>query len=144
MALWRVDVNGLSHRYVEAESRDDAVELVRAAVLREIDLRASAAPSELARRFDAASPLQGKRLLAAMDGLTSPVSKRSSAGARRALERLAKHQDELNEWVKSASASAPPASPEIVDRLVKWGEVEYVERNLERFVHEARSALHEG
>ncbi|MBF0686718.1 MAG: hypothetical protein IR158_02975 [Cellulomonas sp.] len=74
MAVWRVDVCGLSQRYVEAETRAEVEDLVRHALLEALDVRAVPAPREIERVYMKAGPLQRKKLLARLDRLTNPAS----------------------------------------------------------------------
>lgn len=66
--LWRVDVLGISHRFVEAESQVEAESIVRDQILHALDIEASLADPTLSSMFKASGPIQKKRLIAAMDG----------------------------------------------------------------------------
>src|SRR4051812_22039446 len=87
MALWRVDVAGVSHRFVDAENREDAVASVISAILDTLDVRATPARSAVARLYESSGPIQQRRLIDAMDGLTPPGGLRSARLARRRLAR---------------------------------------------------------
>lgn len=127
MALWRVDVCGVSHRFVEAESRAEAEEAVRRALLEAMDIRASDAGRYLGRAFEDAGPLQRKRMLARLDGLTNPRERRSSTSAQRRLERDAARARAEDEWASQSLGSAPPVSPETLDSIVRLMEVQRIE-----------------
>ena len=145
MALWRVDVAGLSHRFVEADSAVEAERTVAEAILRGMDIRATKPNTALTSTYETAGPIQRARLLAAMDGLTKPSSRSSVANARRRLERLIRWEEERQAWVDARLASAPPApDPHVIDELLAAQELLHIERNLVRFrTWGAGSPLHD-
>ncbi len=119
MALWRVDVCGVSHRFVEAATRSEAEDAVRQALVDAMDIRASDAGARLTRAYDGAGPVQRKGLLMRLDGVTNPKERQSSKSAHRRLEREVARQQAEREWVAGHLGSAPPVSPEQIDHLVR-------------------------
>lgn len=129
--LWRVDVLGVSHRYVEAETQSEAEELVRDQILAAIDVRAHEADGHLAAMYEQSGPRQRKRLLVAMDGLRSPRTAMDIGHVRRQLNRIIQMDEEAHRWAKRHIASSPPPpDPLVIDRLIKHAEVERIERNV--------------
>lgn len=72
MTLWRVDVCGVSHRFVEAETKAQAMAAVEAVIVRSLDLRAEVAASGLRKYFEHLGPIQRRNLLAALADLRAP------------------------------------------------------------------------
>lgn len=132
MALWRVDVCGVSHRFVEAETKAGAEEQVVRALVKAMDVRASDAGPDLTRAYERAGPLQRKNMLARLDGLTNPQERRSSRLAKRRLERMAERDAEERAWIEGQVQQAPPMSPEAVEEIVRLLEVRHVEERLMR------------
>jgi hypothetical protein len=132
MTLWRVDVCGISHRYVAAESKEDAADQVRDALIAAIDLHADKADASISRAFSKAGPVQKRGMLARLDGLTNPRERRSAKGTKRRLERALERAEAEQAWIEDALGSAPPLSPEVVDRLVTLLEVRHVEESFDR------------
>lgn len=129
--LWRVDVLGISHRFVDAETQGEAETFVRDQILGALDLQAQAADSHLTATYDQSGPIQRKRLLAAMDGLTSPRTRRDIGQARRQLNRIIRLDDEARQWADSHEPpTPPPVDPLMIDRLIKHAEVARIESNL--------------
>jgi hypothetical protein len=127
MPLWRVDVGGVSHRYVDAPTRADAVREVEVSLLRAIGVHASPAHHQLARIYEGLGPIQRKNMLAKIDGLTNPRERNSARSAQRQLERLIARNQEEEQWARSALAGAPPISPATADELARLAEVRHVE-----------------
>jgi hypothetical protein len=119
MNLWRVDVGGVSHRFVEAESRAQAKQLVTASLLEGLDVVATPAHRVITQTYDAMGPRQRKRMLAALDGLASPRAERQGKAARRALARLVKFDLELRASAKAGNARQRPADPEVIAALLR-------------------------
>lgn len=129
MTVWRVEVCGLSHRYFEAESRDDAEEQVRRARLAGLDVRAAPAPREIERAYVTAGPLQRKKLLARLDGLTNPRERQGSRSALRRLERQVERARWEQEWVEGRVRSAAPVSPDVIDHLMRVLAPQHIEQH---------------
>lgn len=128
MTLWRVDVAGVSHRYVDAESKEQAVDVVKRSLLDAIDATATAAPPTIAKIYEGLPPRRRLSHLAALDGLTDPKGLRDAANARRRLARLIKFEREMREWAARQLADAPrPVDPERVARLLKQVELSRLE-----------------
>ncbi|HWV76755.1 MAG TPA: hypothetical protein VN027_05520 [Isoptericola sp.] len=127
MTLWRVDVCGVSHRFVEADTKAEAEDAVRQALLDAMDVRATDAGASLTRAYEGAGPHQRKKLLAKLDGLTNPRERQSSRSARRRLEREIKREEAEAEWMAGALRGAPPVSQDVIDLLVRQGEVRHIE-----------------
>ncbi|MFC7359636.1 hypothetical protein [Nocardioides astragali] len=83
--LWRVEVAGVSHRYVEADTVDDAVATVREAVLDSFDLQGRPAPPAVAQIYGELTRSQKKKVLTALDGLINPDGLIDAKRARRRL-----------------------------------------------------------
>jgi hypothetical protein len=132
MTLWRVDVCGVSHRFVEAETKADAEAQVVLALVEALDVRASDAGADLTRAYERAGPLQRKNMLARLDGLTNPRERLSSRTAKRRLERMVARDAEERAWIEGQVAQAPPMSPEAVDQVVRLLEIRHVEERLMR------------
>lgn len=129
MALYRVQVAGVSQRYVDAQSPAEAVELVSEAVLRSLHVTAYPAAKVLADDYEASGPIRRKRLLAALDGLDSPVARRSARGDIHRLYTLLAYDAEVRAWVTQQVAHAPPVpNPDVLERLLLSTELEAVER----------------
>lgn len=131
MTLWRVDVAGVSHRYVPAESADAAVASVEQDIVRALDLRATPAPDYLDEAYDGAGPLQRKKMIAAMDGLSSPRTAWNAGMARRQLNRIVRMDEQAKEWSKGHLRRTPPVDVIKLDLIVKGIEVQHLERNLQ-------------
>lgn len=128
MTLWRVQVGGISHRYVNAEDADQATELVRQAIMDSLDLTATKADPIFASTYETSGPVRRKRILAALDGLTSPRSRQDVGIAKRQLARLMRWSDETALWVQDQiSDSPPPPDPKTIDQMVTRAEQEHVE-----------------
>lgn len=132
MTLWRVDVCGVSHRFVEAGTKAEAEAQVVRALVEALDVRASDAGADLTRAYERAGPLQRKNMLARLDGLTNPRERQSSRSAKRRLERMAERDADERAWVEGQVEQAPPMSPEAVDQIVRLLEVQHVEERLMR------------
>jgi hypothetical protein len=132
MTLWRVDVCGVSHRFVDAESKDQAEALVVHALVEAMDVRATRAEPSLARAFEFAGPIRRRTILAYVDGLTNPQERRTAKAARRRLARLIKYELQERDWIREQARQTPPLSPDAVDALVRLQEVLHVERNFSR------------
>lgn len=146
MGLWRVEVAGVSHRYVEAESAEDAEVQVADSIMKALSLHATVANRALSDRFASAGPLTRKRLLASMDGLISPRSRQDVRRELRRLQRLIQFDQDAAAWATARTANAPMPGPDprIIERLVKSSEVAHIERNLSRLtLQEGRSPLHD-
>lgn len=119
MSLWRVDVAGVSHRFVEASTAEEATSLVKTALVASLDVRASPAPAVIARMYDDAGLVGRKRVIAALDGLTPPSGIRDAKNARRRLARQIRYDRALRDWVKAKTSTAPRvADPELLARLL--------------------------
>jgi hypothetical protein len=127
MTLWRVDVAGISHRYVQAETRAEAVDSVASALVAALDLRVQPADRILANFFEASGPQQKKRLLAVLDGLTPPAGRREARLARRRLARLVRYDAEVRAWVKDTLARLPPVDPEQLAELLGGVELQHIQ-----------------
>lgn len=133
MTLWRVDVAGVSHRFVEAETAAGARAHVIEAVLASLDVRASPAPKDIARMYEASGPVQRTNVIAALDGLTPPSGMREAKRARQRLARQIRYDRALREWVKDKTATAPRvADPELLSRLLMRTEGVHVRTVRER------------
>jgi hypothetical protein len=135
MALWRVEVGGVSHRYVDAATMGEALDIVREDILKGLRLHVSPARDDLAKQYEALGPVKKKHLLASLDGLISPASRREVGNVRSQLRRLENWRAEADEWVRRKVEEAPrlpPPDPLVLDSLVKYVEIDHVERNLER------------
>ena len=143
MTLWRVDVSGVSHRFVEAESKTEAVDAVKQALVDAMDIRATDAGAALNRAYESAGPLQRKNLLARLDGLTNPQERQSSRSARRRLEREVARADAEAELRAEHVRKAPPMAPGAVDSIVRLLEVKHIEVSHQR-LHEwdRKSPIH--
>lgn len=143
VTLWRVDICGVSHRYVEVESNQEARQAVVEAPIASFDLRASEAAPWIARAYDKAGPIQRKNMLAQIDGLTNPRERRSARNARRQLERMDERAEAEREWVTSATRKAPPVSPEVADQLAQRAAVYHTEESYLRVPEwERHSPIH--
>lgn len=119
MSLWRVEVAGVSHRFVEADTQDQAISSVQEAIVETLDLQAVRAPQAIAHVYDTLSRSQRKRMLGALDGLTAPKGVRDAKRARRRLARQIKYDLAYREWVAGKLATAPPIpDPELIRRLL--------------------------
>jgi hypothetical protein len=126
--LWRVEVAGVSHRYVEADTVDQAVATVRAAIVESFDLQARPASSPIAQVYDELTRSQKKKVLTALDGLISPDGLSDAKRARRRLARQIKYDSMTRAWVKSKLATAPPIpDPEVIRRLFIQVEAQHVQ-----------------
>lgn len=129
MSLWRVDIAGVSHRYVAAPSPEEAVDQVTDAIARGLDIRSSPAERVFAEAHAAAGPLVRKRILAALDGLNSPRSRSEIGQARAQLSRLLRWKEEAKAWARDRASESPgPPDPLELDRLVKLTELAHLER----------------
>ena len=145
MTLWHVEVGDISHRYVEADDAEAARAIVRDAIVESLHLQVSPAKKTFANLYEQAGPLTRKRLLASMDGLTSPSSQRDVRSARLALVRLVESEERAAEHARTTNVSSPmppPVDPLVLDRMLKLSELRHVERNLKRFWLEAMSPRH--
>lgn len=145
MPLWRVEVAGVSHRFVEASSEEDAVAVVTQAIVEALDVAATPASPTLASIYEAAGPIKKRNLLAAMDGLTSPRSLDDSRRARRQLKRLITFEETSAAWIKKhPNPPLPPVDILEIHRMVKMSEVQHIERAMLRLREgEKRSHLHD-
>lgn len=132
MPLWRVDVGGVSHRFVEAATKKAAVEQVERALLDAMDIRATAADPHVTATYHQLGPIQRKNMLVRLDGLTNPQERQQSKAAQRRLARLLELEKQEAAWVASALAGAPPVSPAAADELARLLAVKHVERNYEK------------
>lgn len=145
MSLWRVEVAGVSHRFVDAASAEDAVAAVTQSILEALDLTAAPASAILADVYEAAGPIKKRNLLAAMDGLTSPRSLDDSRRARRQLKRLITFEESSAAWIRNhPNPPLPPVDVLEIHRMVKMSEVQHIERAMLRLREgEKRSHLHD-
>lgn len=132
MALWRVDVCGLAHRFVDADTKKHAEKLVTEALVAALDIRASKAHRWLAEAYASAGPIQRKNLLAHVDGLTNPRERQDARSARRRLARLMKRDQEERSWLRSQVEASPPVSPELADEVARLLAITHVERSFTR------------
>ncbi|GAB2759188.1 hypothetical protein GCM10027020_09470 [Nocardioides salsibiostraticola] len=145
MDLWKVEVADVAHRYVEAESADDAALQVSASILAGLNIRATPAQATLARKFRESGPLKRRRLLTAMDGLMTPASKKGLQRERARLERLIRSQEAIVLWAEAQPTLPAPADPLMLEKFVKYAEIEHLERNLGRLSNwERKSPFHDG
>lgn len=119
MSLWRVEVEGVSTRYVDAESAAHAVATVRELILAAIDIQATRAGTSLQRGYDQAGPAQRRRLLDDLDTLASQRTTRSARSARRRLARQVRFDLQRREWVMNQLEGSPPVAPDVADTLVR-------------------------
>ena len=145
MALWRVEVAEVSHRYVEADTAAHAEQIVREAVIAGLEITASTAGRELSRVYEESGPLRRKKLLASMDGLISPSSRREVRRERRRLERVVKWEEETQAWIKTQPpTNVPVPDPLMLERLARLNEIRHIEANMRRLSEwDRRSALHD-
>jgi hypothetical protein len=145
MALWRVDIGDVSHRYVDAETKTEALSLVIAPLIAGLDLRASPATRTLASMYDQAGPNKRKQIIASMDGLTNPRARQQARAARRRLARLIKYDLKLREWLRQEYAKAPPIPPpDNLDAVVRAAEIRHIEQNFHRLREwERHSPIHD-
>ncbi len=116
MPLFKVTIAGLVQRYVDAEDASAAVREAEGALLRQCDIRATAAPPEVASLWSRMSSSGRQRLLARLDGLAPPPLRRV-AQRRARLERLIREEEALQEHANARGAAAPPMSAEVVERV---------------------------
>lgn len=128
MGLWRVDVAGVSHRIVEADSKDEAVAAVGAAVLDALNLRAAAVDAGMQHYYAGLSSSRKRTFIASVDGLASPRIRSSRRAARRRLASWVKYDIQEREWIASAMPTGRPADPEAVARFIRSVEIERLER----------------
>jgi hypothetical protein len=119
VSLWRVDIEGVSTRYVDADTAGQAMDEVTEQLMAAIDIRATPAGSALQRGFDQTGPAQRRRLLDDLDTLTSPRSIRSARAARRRLARQIRFDIQRRAWVMSQLELAQPIDPESADQLLR-------------------------
>lgn len=62
--LWRVDVSGVSHRFVEVETKEEAVAEVEQSLIRAMNVHAPPAHCRLAAIYEALGPIQRRNVLA--------------------------------------------------------------------------------
>lgn len=143
--LWRVDVGGVSHRFVEAGTTQEAIDLVAASLIASFDLRVTRANATLTKVHSDAGPLKKKSLLASLDGLIDPTAHQDARLARRRLARLIRQDCSARAWLRDQAAKLPPlASPGRIEELVRSAEVHHIERNFGRLRSwERRSPLHD-
>jgi hypothetical protein len=132
MPFWRVDVGGVTHRYVSAETRREAEEAVVTSRIASLDVRASPAGVALTRAYESSGPVRRKGMLARLDGLTNPRERASSKSARRRLARLIRFEMQERAWVEEQHWASPPLSPGVIDDLVRLQAVVHVEKNFDR------------
>lgn len=143
--LWRVDVLGISHRFIQAESQKEAETVVRDQILAALDVEASRADPTLSTMYAKAGPIQRKRLIAAMDGLRSPSHLKTARQARRHLNRIVRDDEAAQAWARQHLDSSPPVDPVHLDELIKHSEVRRIESNLARLrEHERKDHLSGG
>jgi hypothetical protein len=129
MTLWRVEVAGVSHRFVDADSKEDAVEMVTRSVLEALDLRVAPAAPVVRQLYAELAPKQRKQMIAALDGLTSVAGRDDARRARRRLARQVKYDFATREWLRKQVAKAPPIpDPELMRRLLISSEGAHVRR----------------
>lgn len=133
MPLWRVDINQIAHRFVEADTAESAQADVTESLVSAMDLKVAPAETTLAHAYAGAGPIQRKRMLAALDGLVHPHrSARDMRADRRRLARRVLADMEQRAWAKRQVAGSPPlADPEAVARLLQSVEVSRMEGNME-------------
>jgi hypothetical protein len=122
--LWRVDVSGVSHRFVEAASREEAAQAVRDAVIKELDIRAEPASGTLRQVYRGLPQQRRRRLIEAMDGLAPPRTFRTAKSARRRLAREWRQHLAEKAWIAANMGPARPAAPEHVDMLLRQMETD--------------------
>jgi hypothetical protein len=133
MGLWRVEVAGVSHRFVEAEDRERAMAVVAEAILEACDLRVTSAAPVVSQLYEGLGPLQRKRMLAALDGLTSPRGLQDAKRARRRLARQVRYDMATREWARLKVAMAPPIpDPEHMRKLLIGSETAHIARLRQR------------
>lgn len=128
MVLWRVDVAGVSHRIVEAESKDEAVVAVGAAILDALNLKAAAVDASTERYYAGLSRNRKRTFIASVDGLASPRVRSSRRAARRRLAAWIKYDIQEREWLAAATSAKRPVDPEAAARFIRSVEIERVER----------------
>ena len=83
MILWRVDVAGVSHRLVDAETKEEAIAAVAAELLDAVNLRAAAVDAGTQHLYEGLSAARKRTFIASMDGLASPRIRGSRRAGRR-------------------------------------------------------------
>lgn len=122
--LWRVDVAGVSHRFVEAESKQGAIEAVRESIVEAIDIRAEKADPVLRRLYAGLTSHRRRNIVAALDGLATPAAVRHARSARRRLAREVRFDMSIRDWVERASSSfRRPVDPEGLSVLLRHFEM---------------------
>lgn len=112
MRLYEVRLAGAVNRYVEAETRQDAIDMVRRSLLDALRLEASEADPLIGQMWRAADKRQRTRLLLRLDGLTRPVTRSAVETTRVRLEQQLAHEERTLDWIASARDAAPPVSAE--------------------------------
>lgn len=129
MALWEVDVAGVSRRFVDAPTKESALELVAKDLLAGMTLSARLAPAELDQQYQAKRSLQQKRMIAGLDSLSS---RRTPEQLESEIARLQDQLDRKRAWTRSQLDGVPPADPARVARILEMIEVDHVRANLQR------------
>jgi hypothetical protein len=121
------------------------VSLVRDAVVESLGLRASPANATVSDMYADGGPVQRRNLLAALDGLTSPDSRRNVGREKARLARLLRWNEDSEVWAKSKierSPTPPPIDPLRLDAAVRASEVRHVEKNMSRLREWERKSPH--
>jgi hypothetical protein len=116
----------------------------REAIPRSMDVRVSPAAELLREALRGCSQEQATVDPGAADGLTNPKERRSSKSAKRRLLRMIERDEQERAWLGGVIDSAPPRSPEIVDKLVRLQSIEHVEANLNRLPELDRESTFHG
>jgi hypothetical protein len=145
MTLWRVDVCGVSHRFVEADSSEEAKALVREAFIAALALTAAPANATISKAYESATSVQKRNLLARIDGLVNPRERASAKSAIERLERLIEFSEREQEWIKTQVEGAPPMSPETAAKIARLMEIDHVEDNFRKLPDwDPKSPIHGG
>lgn len=116
MPLWKVEIAGVSCRYVEAKVHSQAIARVRDSIIKTLELKASRADSQLEQAYTGANESQRARLIASLDCM-APT--KPHASLRKQVERLQAQLDEREAWMTRTQAHTPPASPERMRRVAR-------------------------
>src|SRR4051794_38876751 len=117
MPLWRVDIENVSYRYVEAVSKKDAIDAVVKSFTASLSFSAESANDLLNAAFEKGGPNQRKALLLALDGLHGPS--RKTRDLERQITRLQGELERQQAWVRDTVGRAPPADPERIEQIAR-------------------------
>ena len=92
-------------------------------------VHASHASPAIERAYARAGPLQRKKLLTRLDGLTNPRERQSSRSALRRLEREVERARQEQGWAEGQARNAPPVSPDVIDHLMRVLALQHLELN---------------